>query len=65
MKRPSKRETATPMTEPCSEAGCDRSAAVRLHVPWADERLVCTAHARVLARQDGVVAEPLGDADWE
>ncbi len=27
--------------------------------------VVCTGHARVLARQDGVVAEPLEGVDWE
>ncbi|WP_459195080.1 hypothetical protein [Halosimplex sp. J119] len=49
----------------CAEDGCDAEAAVELHVPWADNRLVCASHARVLARQDGVVADPLdgrGDA---
>lgn len=49
----------------CGEEGCDREAAVRLHVPWAGERLVCTAHARSIARQDGVVAEPLEGKDEE
>ncbi|MFB6171159.1 MAG: hypothetical protein ABEJ23_01400 [Haloarculaceae archaeon] len=49
----------------CAEAGCERVAAVRLHVPWDANREVCTAHARVLAQQDGVVAEPIDDADWE
>ena len=49
---------------PCDESGCDRPAAVRLHVPWADDRSVCTAHARVLARRDGVVAEPIEGAEW-
>lgn len=50
----------------CAEADCDAEAAVRLHVPWDANRAVCTAHARVLAQQDGVVAEPLEDAaeDW-
>lgn len=48
----------------CDEAGCDRPAAVRLHVPWGDDRAVCTAHARVLARPDGVVAEPIEGAEW-
>ncbi|WP_254768511.1 hypothetical protein [Salinilacihabitans rarus] len=46
----------------CSEEGCDRPAAVELHVPWDDNRLVCAAHARVLGRQDGVVADPLPDS---
>lgn len=49
--------------EPCAEEGCERSAAVRLHVPWAENREVCTAHARVLAREDGIVAEPLEDVE--
>ncbi|WP_423745236.1 hypothetical protein V5735_04295 (plasmid) [Haladaptatus sp. SPP-AMP-3] len=49
----------------CAENDCENEAAVRLHIPWSDNRLVCTSHARVLARQDGVVAEPLEDVDWE
>lgn len=49
----------------CAEDGCSRTAAVRLHVPWGDNREVCTAHARVLARKDGVVAEVLdGIEEW-
>ena len=50
----------------CAEDGCDRPAAVRLYVPWADDRAVCTAHARALVQRDGVVAEPLegADEDW-
>jgi len=52
------------MTE-CPEEGCERAVAVRLHVPWAGQREVCAAHARVLAQQDGVVAEPLEDAEGE
>jgi hypothetical protein len=47
----------------CAEDGCDREAAVRLHVPWAENRDVCTSHARALAQQEGVVAEPLADSD--
>lgn len=47
----------------CSEPDCDREAAVLLHIPWTDNRAVCTGHARVLSRQDGVVADPLTDAD--
>ncbi|APW98350.1 hypothetical protein CHINAEXTREME_11340 [Halobiforma lacisalsi AJ5] len=43
----------------CSEAECQRPAAVELHIPWAENRYVCAAHARVLGRQDGVVADPL------
>lgn len=50
----------------CAEPDCDRPATVHLSVPWADDRSVCTAHARALAQQDGVVAEPLpgADEDW-
>lgn len=47
----------------CAEEGCDREAAVRLHVPWAEDREVCAAHARALAQRDGVVAEPLDGSD--
>lgn len=50
----------------CAEAGCERSAAVLLHVPWDEDRSVCPGHARVLARRDGVVAEPIegAEAEW-
>jgi hypothetical protein len=50
----------------CTEDGCAERAAVRLYVPWDEDRNVCTAHARVLAQRDGVVAEPLDGAaeDW-
>lgn len=47
----------------CTEEDCGRPAAVRLHVPWDENRVVCTAHARVLARKDGIVAEPLEDVE--
>jgi hypothetical protein len=47
----------------CTETGCEREAAVRLHIPWAENRVVCPAHARVIASQDGVVADPLEGAD--
>lgn len=47
----------------CAEPGCEEPAAVRLHVPWADDRDVCTGHARALAQREGVVAEPLPGAD--
>jgi hypothetical protein len=43
----------------CTEDGCSNDAVVELHVPWEDNRVVCAAHARTLARQDGVVADPL------
>jgi len=46
------------MTE-CAEEDCERAAAVELHVPWADNRAVCPAHARVWAQKDGVVPAPL------
>ena len=49
----------------CAEDGCDAATAVRLYVPWAENQEVCLAHARVLARRDGVVAEPIEDADAE
>lgn len=47
----------------CAEAECDRDAAVELHIPWAENRRVCTAHARVLSREDGVVADPLDGSE--
>lgn len=49
----------------CTEADCSDPATVRLHVPWAENRDVCAAHARVLAQRDGVVAEPLEATDGE
>lgn len=49
----------------CAEEGCTNEAAVRLHVPWTADREVCPAHARALAQQDGVVAEPLEGAGDE
>ncbi len=49
----------------CTESGCDNRAAVRLHIPWEENRAVCTAHARGLSQQDGIVAEPLSDDDAE
>lgn len=49
----------------CEEDGCESPAAVRLHVPWAANREVCAAHARPVAKKDGVVAEPLSDSDAE
>jgi hypothetical protein len=47
----------------CAEGDCENSAAVRLHIPWTENRDVCTAHARVLVQKDGVVATPLDDAE--
>lgn len=51
--------------EECTESGCTDPATVRLHIPWAEDRAVCAGHARVLGRQDGVVADPLEDAEEE
>lgn len=48
----------------CAEEGCEREGAVRLRIPWTEDEVVCTAHARVIAQKDGVVAEPLEGADW-
>lgn len=47
----------------CSEDGCENDAAVRLYIPWEEDRDVCTAHARALVQRDGVVAEPLDGAE--
>lgn len=54
------------MTDPiaCAEESCENPKAVRLHIPWDDNREVCTAHARALVQQKGVVAEPLEDEEW-
>jgi hypothetical protein len=49
----------------CAEPDCEREAAVRLRIPWDADREVCTAHARAMATQDGVVAEPLPDKEGE
>lgn len=43
----------------CAVENCESEATVELHVPWDDNRLVCSAHARVQARDDGIVADPL------
>lgn len=43
----------------CAESGCEKEAAVELHIPWDENRRVCTAHARVWAQKDGVVPAPL------
>jgi hypothetical protein len=58
-------DDATGTMRSCAEEGCDEPAAVRLHVPWAENREVCPAHARPIARKDGVVAEPLEGAEGE
>ena len=49
----------------CAEPDCEREAAVRLRIPWDADREVCTAHARAMATQDGVVAEPLPNKEGE
>ncbi len=47
----------------CTEQDCTDDATVLLHIPWADNRVVCAGHARVLSRKDGVVADPFAQAD--
>lgn len=49
----------------CAVEDCDSAASFELHVPWRDDVVVCAGHARVKARQDGVVADPLESADDE
>jgi hypothetical protein len=49
----------------CGEHECDERATFELHIPWAENRLVCAGHARVLARKEGIVADPLAAADEE
>lgn len=49
----------------CTQDGCDGEASFELHIPWAQNRVVCAAHARVEAEKDGVVADALDDADDE
>lgn len=49
----------------CDEPNCTRRAGVVLHLPWDDDKEVCPAHARVLGRPDGVVAEPIEGAETE
>ncbi len=46
----------------CSEDECDQIAAVVLHIPWDDNRIVCAPHARVLGQEDGIVTDPLPDS---
>ena len=47
----------------CAEDDCERTAAVELHIPWAENRLVCAAHGRSFGQREGVVVEPLPDSD--
>jgi hypothetical protein len=49
----------------CTEDGCESEATFELHIPWRENRVVCAGHARVLGRQDGVVADPLDSAEEE
>lgn len=50
----------------CAEVDCDDVAAVRIHDPRGPDRTVCTAHGRVLAQQQGVVAVPVeGVENWQ
>ena len=49
----------------CTEEECDEEATVELHIPWAENRVVCAGHARVLSREDGIVPDPLDDADGD
>ena len=50
----------------CTEADCDRDAAVIVYIPWEADRPVCAPHGRVMVQQDGVVAEPIDDASaWK
>lgn len=47
----------------CAHDGCETEATFELHIPWQENEFVCAGHARVRGRQDGVVADPLDDAD--
>jgi len=49
----------------CQKEGCDSEATFELHIPWTDNEYVCAGHARVRARQNGVVADALETADDE
>ena len=49
----------------CAEDECDSEATFELHIPWAENRFVCAAHARVQSRKDGIVADPMDTADDE
>jgi hypothetical protein len=46
----------------CTQEGCDRPATFELLIPWTENRVVCSAHARVEARKDGIVADALDTA---
>ena len=49
------------MSDTCAEEGCERPAAIRVYVPWEEDRDVCLPHGRAIAAQEGVVGEPLDD----
>jgi hypothetical protein len=49
----------------CTEENCKREATFELHIPWTENRVVCAAHARTLARKDGIVADALDTAGDE
>ena len=59
--KPTRTNTRTVPT--CTEPDCETEAAVVVYVPWAEDRPVCAAHGRVIVQKDGVVAEPIEDAD--
>lgn len=52
------------MTE-CTESDCEKEAAVELHIPLDENRIVCPAHARIWAQRDGVVPDPLEGHEGE
>jgi hypothetical protein len=47
----------------CEKADCKETATFELDIPWKENERVCAGHARVAARQEGVVADALGTAD--
>lgn len=49
----------------CEVEDCETEASFELHIPWRENMLVCAGHARVMAREDGVVADPLESAEDE
>jgi hypothetical protein len=49
----------------CAETDCTTEATYELHIPWDENRYVCAAHARVLSRKDGIVADALDTAGDE
>lgn len=47
----------------CAHEECDTEATFELHIPWKENEFVCAGHARVRGRQEGIVADPMDDAD--